>query len=192
MHVVEHEPLDAFRQLMGRQTRVREHRRFHAVLLARQGKTAPEIAATLGCARRPVQRRVSCYNRLGPSGLLEARHPGRPPRLAADQAHRLRERIDAGPRPDDGTCAFHGEDLRRILERGFGVLLKLSAVYELLHRLGDSRLCPRPRHPDAGPAAQDAFKKTRGDASSGSRPSTRASVWKRGSRTRPASASRAR
>jgi transposase len=192
MHVVEHEPLDTFRELMGRQARVREHRRFHAVLLARQGKTAPEIAAVLGCARRPVQQWVSRYNRGGPAGLLEATHPGRPPRLAADRAQRLRERIDAGPRPGDGTCAFHGEDLRRILAAEFGVLLKLSAVYGLLHRLGYSRLCPRPRHPDADPAAQDAFKKTRGDASSGSRPSTRTSVWRRGSRTRPASGSRAR
>lgn len=192
MHVVEHEPLDAFRELMGRQKRVREHRRFHAVLLARQGTTAPEIAAVLGCARRPVQQWVSRYNRGGPAGLLEATHPGRPPRLAADQAWRLRERIDAGPGPDDGTCAFHGEDLRRILAAEFGVLLKLSAVYRLLHRLGYSRLCPRPRHPDADPAAQDAFKKTRGDGSSGSRPNTRTSSWRRGSKTRPASASRAR
>jgi transposase len=135
---------------------------------------------------------VSRYNRGGPAGLLEATHPGRPPRLAADRAQRLRERIVAGPRPGDGTCAFHGEDLRRILAAEFGVLLKLSAVYGLLHRLGYSRLCPRPRHPDADPAAQDAFKKTRGDASSGSRPSTRTSVWRRGSRTRPASGSRAR
>lgn len=192
MHVVEHEPLDAFRELMSRQKRVREHRRFHAVLLARQGKTAPEIATTLHCARRPVQRWVSCYNRGGAGALLEATHPGRPPRLAAGQQQQLRERIDAGPKPDDGTCAFHGQDLRRILAAEFGVLLKLSAVYELLHRLGYSRLCPRPRHPDADPAAQAAFKKTRGDASGGSRPNTRTSVWKHGSRTRPASASRAR
>lgn len=192
MHVVEHEPLDAFRASMRRQKRVREHRRFHAVLLAREGKTAPQIAAALGCARRPVQKWVSRYNRCGPAGLLEATHPGRPPRLPADQGQRLRERIDAGPRPDDGTCAFHGQDLRRILEREFGVLLKLSAVYQLLHRLGYSRLCPRPRHPDADPAAQDAFKKTRGDGSSRWLPDTPISVWKRGSKTRPASASRAR
>lgn len=192
MHVVEHEPLDVFRELMRRQKRVREHRRFHAVLLAREGKTAPQIAAALGCARRPVQKWVFRYNRGGPAGLLEATHPGRPPRLAADQGRRLRERIDAGPRPDDGTCAFHGQDLRRILDREFGVPLKLSAVYRLLHRLGYSRLCPRPRHPDADPAAQDAFKKTRGNASGGSRPNTRASAWRRGSKTKPASASRAR
>jgi transposase len=192
MHVVEHEPLDAFREMMGGQKRVREHRRFHAVLLAREGKTAPEIARTLGCARRLVQKWVFRYNRGGPAALSEGTHSGRPPRLAADQEQRLRERIDAGPRPDDGTCAFHGEDLRRILEREFDVLLKLSAVYELLHRLGYSRLCPRPRHPDADPAAQDAFKKTRGNESSRSRSNTRASVWKRGSRTKPASASKAR
>jgi len=51
--------------------------------------------------------------------------------------------------------------VRKILEQEFGVVLKLGAVYDLLHRLGYSRLCPRPRHPDAGPAARGAFKKRR-------------------------------
>jgi transposase len=50
--------------------------------------------------------------------------------------------------------------VRRILAVEFGVLLKLSAVYDLLHRLGYGRLCPRPRHPDsAGEAEREAFKK---------------------------------
>lgn len=50
--------------------------------------------------------------------------------------------------------------MRKILEAEFGVLLGLSAVYDLLHRLGYSRLCPRPRHPGAaGDAERGAFKK---------------------------------
>ena len=161
MHVVEHEPLEELRQMTRGQKRAREHTRFRAVVLAREGKTAPQIAESLGCGRRPAQEWVRRYNLGGAAALAERRHTGRPPRLSAEQGERLGLRIDAGPTPADGTCAFHGEDVRRILGQEFGVALKLSAVYDLLHRLGYSRLCPRPRHPDADPAAREAFKKRR-------------------------------
>jgi transposase len=161
MHVVEHEPLEELREMARRQTRAREHTRFRAVVLAREGKTAPQIAGALGCGRRPAQEWVRRYNLGGTAALAERRHTGRPPRVSAEQGRELGLRIDAGPAPADGTCAFHGEDVRRILEQEFGVVLKLSAVYDLLHRLGYSRLCPRPRHPGADPAAREAFKKRR-------------------------------
>jgi transposase len=95
------------------------------------------------------------------AALAEGKRPGRPARLAPGREGELKARLDAGPTPADGTCAFHGEDVRKILEAEFGVLLKLSAVYDLLRRLGYGRLCPRPRHPDADPAAREAFKKRR-------------------------------
>jgi len=161
MHVVEHEPLEELRELSRRQRRAREHLRFRAVVLAREGRTAPQIAAALGCGRRPAQAWVRRYNLGGAAALAERRHTGRPPRLSAEQGQRLARRIDAGPTAADGTCAFHGGDVRKILEREFGVLLKPSAVYDLLHRLGYSRLCPRPHHPGADPAAREAFKKRR-------------------------------
>jgi transposase len=159
MHVVEHEPLEELREMTRRQKRAREHTRFRAVVLAREGKTAPQIAGALGCGRRPAQEWIRRYNVGGTAALAERRHTGRPPRVSVEQGRELGLRIDAGPAPADGTCAFHGEDVRRILGQEFGVVLKLSAVYDLLHRLGYSRLCPRPRHPDADPAAREAFKK---------------------------------
>lgn len=161
MHVVEHEPLEELREMTRRQTRAREHTRFRAVVLAREGKTAPQIAGALGCGLRPAQEWVRRYNVGGTAALAEGRHTGRPPRVSAEQGRELGLRIDAGPAPGDGTCAFHGEDVRRILGQEFGVVLKLSAVYDLLHRLGYSRLCPRPHHPQADPAAREAFKKRR-------------------------------
>lgn len=161
MHVEEHEPLERLRELTRQQRRAREHTRFQAVVLARGGKTAPQIAAALGCGRRPAQEWVARYNAGGVAALAEGKRPGRPARLASGREEELKARLDAGPTPADGTCAFHGEDVRGILEREFGVLLKLSAVYDLLHRLGYSRLCPRPHHPQADPAAREAFKKRR-------------------------------
>jgi hypothetical protein len=44
MHVVEHESLEELASLTGRQKQVREHDRFRAVVLAREGKSAARIA----------------------------------------------------------------------------------------------------------------------------------------------------
>jgi transposase len=160
MHVEAHEPLEQLQELADRQKRTREHRRFRAVVLARQGHTADQIADILDCARRPVQRWIARYNHGGVQALLEGRHAGRTPRLKPDREPAFRRRVEAGPDPAaDGTCAFHGGDFQRILEREFGVLMGLGGVYALLHRLGYSRLCPRPRHPETDPAAQAEFKK---------------------------------
>ena len=170
MHVEAYESLEELRALMKGKMRVRDHRRIHAVVLAREGKTAPEIAGQLACGRRPVQRWIERYNKGGGvAGLAEGKRGGRPARLRPEQESALGVRLEAGPQPGDETCVFHGKDIRRILEREFNVLLKLSAVYELLHRLNYSHLCPRPHHPQADPAAQAAFKKTWRDGSSRSK-----------------------
>lgn len=193
MHVKEHESLEDLTQLMNQQKRVREHRRFRAVVLAREGKTARRIADILDCGVRPVQRWVERYNQGGGAeGLKERQGRGRKPRLSPDQEPRFRERLNAGPTAADQTCAFHGKDIRRILEKEFGVVLKLGAVYCLLHRLGYSRLCPRPRHPDADPAAAETFKKTPQNRCKRWPRLIRTSVWRSGSRTRPASGNRGR
>src|SRR5215216_3451641 len=98
MHVVEHEPLEELREMTRRQTRAREHIRFRAVVLAREGKTAPQIAGALGCGRRPAQEWVRRYNVGGAAALSERRHTGRPPRMPAGREEDLKARIDARPR----------------------------------------------------------------------------------------------
>src|SRR2546421_9288838 len=97
LHVEEYESLDELRGLARRQKKAREHLRFRAVVLAREGKTAPQIASALGCGRRPVQDWVARYNAGGPAALAEGKRPGRPPRLPPGHEEGLRARIDAGP-----------------------------------------------------------------------------------------------
>jgi len=192
MHVNDHHGLEDLERLAGQQKAKRAWLRYRAVLLAKRGHTADQVAAALGCGRRSVQTWVARYNAGGAAALAERPRPGRPTTLPRDQEDRLRARLDAAPRPEDGTCALHGPDVRRILEREFGAAYTLQGVYDLLHRLGYSGLVPRPRHEAADPAAQEAFKK---GLPSGSRPSrrrARAGGSGSGSRTRPASASRGR
>lgn len=158
MHVHDHLPLDELQFLAKAITKKRVWLRYQAVILAIQGDTAADIARTLGCSERAVQGWVARYNRGGPHALDERPHTGRPARLTGPELLRFEQRLEAGPKPEDGLCTFHGRDLQRILEQEFGVLLGLQAVYDLLHRLGFSSLMPRPQHKDADEELQEIFK----------------------------------
>jgi transposase len=158
MPVHEHLPLEALRHLAKTIGEKRVWLRYQAIILATQGRSAAGVASALGCGVRSVQGWVARYNAGGPEALRERPHPGRPPRLAGPDLARFRERLEAGPTPEDGICTFYGPDLRRILEREFGVTLGLQAVYDLLHRHGFSSPMPRPQHKDADEELQAIFK----------------------------------
>jgi transposase len=129
-----------------------------AIILAKQGDSAAQIARALGFSLRAVQAWVAAYNRGGLAALPDRPHPGRAPILPRDQEARFRQRIEAPPRPEDGVCELRGADIRRILKQEFAARYTLDGVYELLHRLGYSDLMPRPQHPEADPEAQEFFK----------------------------------
>jgi hypothetical protein len=84
------------------------------------------------------------------------------PRPRADLAHDpeslLLGRIEAPPRPEDGSFELRGDDVRRTLERVFAARNTLAGVYMLLHRLDLNDLMPRPQHPDTHPVARAFFK----------------------------------
>jgi transposase len=158
MFVADHHSLDQLQELTRALSQKRIWRRAQAVVLAKQGRTAQDIADALGCSLKAVKNWVAQYNAGGIEALHERPRSGRPPLLDPVQYPRLRQRLDAPPRPEDGVCALRGTDVRRILEREFGVLMSLQAVYDLLHRLGYSDLMPRPRHEAANPEVQAFFK----------------------------------
>ena len=112
--------------------------------------------------------------------------------LTAEQEATFRTRIRAGATAADGVCTLRGEDVRAILKAEFGIVRSLQTTYNLLHAMGFSVLRPRPKHPKADAAKQDAFKKNSRIRSPQSPPPTRAKLSKSGSRTKPGSAKRAR
>ena len=158
MFVQSHHSLEELQRLTKALTKKRIWLRHQAVVLAKQGHSAPAIARALGCSRRAVQAWVGRYNQGGLAALQERPHTGRPPRLAAADVPRFRDRLEAGPTPEDGVCTFRCQDLRRILEEEFGVSLRRQAIYDLLHRLDYSSLMPRPQHEQANPEVQEFFK----------------------------------
>ncbi len=184
MHVVAHHSVDALLSMarLKRSARIRD--RLRAVALAMEGRTAPEIAGAVGLSRRTVQAWVRRYNEEGIEGLHDRPLPGQPTKLKrADEVH-FTARIDAGPTESDGVCTLRGQDIRRILEGEFGAKYSLNGVYDLLHRLGYSRLRPRPRHRDNDAEAAECWVRDAPLLSVMSRSSMPTSASRSGSRTK--------
>ena len=192
MHNEPHHTLQELERLSARQPTPHLWRRYRGIVLAAAGGSAAKIAAALGCTPRAVQKWARRYNDGGVAALADRPGRGGKPRLDPAEHDRLRERIEAGPTPEDGVCAFHNPDVRRILVAEFGVELGEQAVYDLLHRLGLSSLMPRPVHRKADPEAQEAFKTGHPSGSRRSPPPTRPSGSRSGSPTRRGSASKGR
>ena len=133
--------------------------RIRAVYLALMGKNAPEIAKVLGYSRRTVQNWIYAYNKQGLEGLGDKCGRGLRCRLNDQQIQWLAQRIEEGPRPEDGVCVFHGRDIQRIIQQQFGITYHINSIYRLLQHMGYSYVSSRPEHPKGDPQAREAFKK---------------------------------
>jgi transposase len=162
MHVEPHCTADELAVWIRAERRPGVVRRLNAIRLALLGDTAPDIAEDMLSSERAVRGWVARYNAGGPAALIDRAGRGRKILLSADQQEQLKARLRAGPTVADEVCTLRGKEVRRILADEFGVLRSLAATYDLLHRLGFEPLRPRPRHPKASDAEQEAFKKTPG------------------------------
>lgn len=192
MDVASHHSEQQLQRVLDTELRADRAKRLRAVLLAKQGFTAPEIATCAGFSRRMVQKWVERYNAEGLVGLATKSGRGRKPPLTPQQDEQLQQRLDAGPLPADGVCTLRGKDVQRILEQEFGQLRCLNAVYGLLHRLGYSSLVPRQQHPEADPAAQAEFKKNSATGSRRSKRNIPTGGCKSSTKTKRGSASKGR
>lgn len=183
---------EELRKALRVERRPRAQVRLRALLAVLRGRHVPQVAGVLGVAERTVRNWVNAYNRRGLEGLHDGRR-GRACRLTAEQQERVRARLLADATPADGVCSLRGVDIRRILKDEFEIDYARSSVYYFLHRtLNFSYLKPRSQHTHSDPAAQEAFKKTSRSGWRTSRRRTRAGGWKSGSKTKAASASKAR
>lgn len=158
MYVRQQLSLAELQQIERKESDATRSKRLRIVILAMQGWTAPSIAMSVGLSRRDCQEWVRRFNEAGLPGIENRPGGGRAAPLTAEQQDQMQQRLSAGPLPEDRVCSLRGIDIRAILEKEFGVKRSLSAVYNLLHRLGYSCLRPRPRHRKADPLAQAAFK----------------------------------
>jgi transposase len=192
MKVVAHHSLAQLQNLYRLERTARLARRIQGIYLAQTGRHCSEIMAVTGTARRTVQQWVAKYNRGGLDALFDKPRPGQPTKLPRNREEEFLRRLEQGPTPADGVRVLNGPAIQRILKREFGPTYSLGGVVDLLHRLGYSYLCPRPRHEQADPAAQEEFKKTFPPSWTRSKPNTPAKSSRSGSRMKPGSASKGR
>lgn len=172
----------------------RAARRVLAIALVLEGSDRTHAAKACGVDRQTLRDWVHRYNAEGVEGLCNRKSAGRTPRLGPDEKAKIAELVEAGPDPDkDGVVRWRRIDLKKKIDELFGVAMHERTVGKLLAELGYVRLSTRPQHPGSDPEAQKAFKKA-----SPRRPprayrrAPRASRSRSGSRTKPASASKAR
>jgi transposase len=171
----------------------RAARRMLALALVLEGASREEAARAAGMDRQTLRDWVHRYNAEGLAGLRDRPRSGRKPRLTAEQEAELVTAVERGPDPDrDGVVRWRRVDLQALIEARFAVRLRERSVGEVLRRLGFTRVSVRPRHPKADEAAQEAFKKASPSWWRERCPGMPAASRSRsGSKTRPASASRA-
>ena len=99
------EDLDLLKQLQRRERNAKQRDRYRAVLLALNGKTAPEIAAKLDRSRRFVQQWTYRYRDGGLANLAEQPRCGAPTKLRRDDEAAFQVRIESGPNGGDGGAA---------------------------------------------------------------------------------------
>ena len=131
--------------------------RLHALWLLRMpeaGWTPTTVAAALGVHRSTVQLWLKWYREGGLDPICGRRRggPGKPCFLTPDQQAQL---VAEAAKGVFGTA----QAVRDWIEARFGVSYRVGSLYTLLPRLGIRLKAPRPRHPQAAPRAQTAWKK---------------------------------
>jgi transposase len=136
-------------------------RRLLALAAVYDGMDREAAARIGGMDRQTLRDWVNRFNERGPDGLINARSPGRPSKLSAEQKEELRQLVEAGPDPQmHGVVRWRCVDLKRVLGERFAVDLSEVSLGRVLKQLGYSHISARPRHPAQDAQAIAAFKKT--------------------------------
>ena len=152
---------DDLRRLAGKAKDADQARRLLALAAVYDGMDREEAARVGGMDRQTLRDWVHRFNERGPDGLINAKSPGRRPKLSAEQKEELRQLVEAGPDPEkDGVVRWRCADLKRVLGKRFGVDLSAVSLGRVLKKLGFSHISARPRHPVQDAQAIATFKKT--------------------------------
>ena len=173
-------------------TNAKQRDRYRVVQLAIDGRETADIQNTLVRSRGFVQRWCYVYRDHGLDAVRPIKPSGRPTMLPTDRHEEFRQRVIDGPREEDGVCALLGNDIIRIFEQEFGVSYSLWGVYDLLARLDFVVLAPRPKHRKSDPRVMQEWVERAPILSVKLSTNVQTSASRCGSRTKRASASRAR
>lgn len=136
-------------------------RRSHlqVIWLLLSGESASAVARATGFGVRWIDKLVARWNAAGPDGLGDRRR-GNGAAPVLDEAGLAALAAALEEEPDD-RGVWNGRKVAAWMSARLGRPVSPKLGLDYLHRLGFSRQSPRPRHAKAaGPAEQQAFKKT--------------------------------
>ena len=118
-------------------------------------------AARIGATDLQVIRDwVLRFNALGPSGLLDRKAPGNPPKLDTAQRKALAAIVESGPIPAiHGVVRWRLADLRHWIWQEFAVSMDERSVGRILRAMNFVKMTARPRHRAQNEWALEDFKK---------------------------------
>jgi transposase len=140
---------------------VRSH--FQALWLITQGHSQERAGEVVGYTQRWVQEIVKRYNAHGPDAMRDRRHehPGVPRTLAQDDERELKKALEE--RPADGGI-WTSKKAAAWISKRVGRKISTTSGWRTLRRMGQTPKRPRPRHRNADPQAQEAFKEAAAEA----------------------------
>lgn len=149
------------RKLAARAKDANQGRRLLALAAVYDGMSRGEAAKIGGMDRQTLRDWVHRFNAEGPDGLENRSAPGRACWLSAEQMRELAEIVETGPDPEtDGVVRWRRIDLKRVIEKRFGVVYAERSISRLLAELGFVHISARPQHPRQNPKVIEAYKKT--------------------------------
>jgi transposase len=128
--------------------------------LLAKGQTAAAVAESTGDSRYWIGQIVRRYNREGPAGMRNRQytHAHRAaPLLSPEQVAELAAAV-RGPAPEGDE--WLGRTVAAWMSQRLGRPISVYLGWAYLVRLDGKRRKPRPRHVQADPAEQDAFRRT--------------------------------
>lgn len=158
--LADHLSPDDLRRRMREADDARHRTHYQVVYLKSLGHDAPAIAEATGYSQNWVRTLLHRYNADGEAGLRDRRAdtPGAAPLL--NEAQRTELEAALAERHPDGGLWSGPKVARWIAERTGGERVYPQQGWAWLRRLGYTPQRPRPRHAEADPAAQVAFKKS--------------------------------
>lgn len=153
------ESLEDFLKMYKAEKHPKRKKWLHIIILVLEDHNAVQIANIFKMSQEAVRRVVRNYNKYGIEALVPKTSPGRPNALTPEQMNQLQQFLENGPTHEDKVNKWTGKIVQKLILREFGNQLGLSTVYSLLHQLGYSWLCPRPKNPKQEEKEKQQFKK---------------------------------
>jgi len=129
----------------------------------KQGKGQQLIAELLGCNQSSISRLIAKYHR---HGLVEnLKRSGRPTILTKINLENIREKITREVKAaNEKYCSLNPKQMSSIIKKEVGKEYSGRHIERIMHKIGFSRITPRPKHIKNDPVKVNEFSETKSTA----------------------------